>query len=66
MTTSTTAPPAVYPIPAPTDDARFTIGLLVDVADVLAKHGFPTVAAGADIVELQLALFGFLYGDREV
>lgn len=52
----------VYPIsPQPDDDARFTLGLAADVADVLARHGYPE-PVGMDWVELQLALFRFLYG----
>ncbi|ARQ69736.1 hypothetical protein [Streptomyces marincola] len=51
-----------YPIqPQPEDDARFTLGLVLDVADVLEKHGYPPIASGRDFVELQLALFRFLY-----
>ena len=56
----------VYPMPAPEDDPRFTIGLVLDVAKVLEQHGYPPVRAGLDIVDLQQALFRFLYvgGDR--
>ncbi|MYR71310.1 MULTISPECIES: hypothetical protein [unclassified Streptomyces] len=51
-----------YPLsPQPEDDARFTRGLSIDVADVLVQHGYPELA-GLDWVELQLALFRFLYG----
>lgn len=51
-----------YPLnPAPEDDARFTRGLSIDVADVLVRHGYPE-PTGLDWVELQLALFRFLYG----
>lgn len=54
--------PRNYPLPAPPDDdPRFTFGLMVDVADVLAQHGYPKVSAGPDWVELQQALFRFLY-----
>ncbi|MFK0098966.1 hypothetical protein [Streptomyces sp. NPDC091040] len=52
-----------YPLnPAPEGDARFTRGLSIDVADVLVRHGYPEPANGLDWVELQLALFRFLYG----
>lgn len=58
-----------YPIrPVPTDDARFTIGLTEDVARVLEKHGYPPVVDAGDareFVNLQQALFAFLYKDRE-
>ena len=65
--TATGRPARTYPLPPPADDPRFTYGLLFDVADVLAAHGYPRAMAGADLVNLQLALFGFLYAapDRE-
>lgn len=51
-----------YPItPAPDDDSRFTVGLTVDVIKVLTEHGYPPVTNGMDIVELQQALYRFLY-----
>jgi hypothetical protein len=51
-----------YPIrPLPEDDARFTFGLMVDVAEVLVRHGYPPVTAGGDLVDLQQALYHFLY-----
>jgi hypothetical protein len=53
--------PALYPMPAPADDDRFTHGFVFDVADVLKVHGFPPVRSGADLVRLQQALFAFLY-----
>lgn len=64
--TGPTAQPS-YPIPRPaTDsdargDARFTTGLTVDVADVLARHGYPPLRTGADLVRLQQALFTLIY-----
>ena len=50
-----------YPIPAPASDRRFTFGLTIDVARVLADHGYPPITVGGDLVALQQALFGFLY-----
>ncbi|MGW0837118.1 hypothetical protein [Streptomyces prunicolor] len=51
-----------YPItPTPADDPRFNLGLALDVAEVLERHGYPKITAGMDVVELQQALFGFLY-----
>ena len=50
-----------YPLPRPDHDIRFTLGLVADVADVLVAHGYPHVNGGRDIVELQQALFRFLY-----
>lgn len=49
-----------YPIPARDDDARFTFGLVLDAADVLARHGYPTPGPD-DLAELQQDLFRFLY-----
>lgn len=50
-----------YPIrPRPDEDPRFTLGLALDVAKVLNEHGYPQIS-GRDFLELQQALFGFLY-----
>jgi hypothetical protein len=55
-----------YPIsPAPADDPRFTLGLAIDVADVLEAHGYPTITGGLDFVDLQQALYRFLYGPAQ-
>ncbi len=46
----------------PSDDHRFTIGLLRDVAKVLVAHGYPDrYAEGAELVDLRQALSGHLY-----
>lgn len=51
-----------YPIsPAPDDDLRFTFGLAKDVADVLQAHGYPEITNGLDFLDLQQALYRFLY-----
>ncbi|MEV0213378.1 hypothetical protein [Micromonospora sp. NPDC050695] len=55
-----------YPISRPTDDPRFTFGLILDVARVLAEHGYPPIAepydgCGADLAALQQALFALIY-----
>lgn len=50
-----------YPLPRPAEDPRFNVGLLSDVAKVIEEHGYPPVAAGRNILDLQSALFGFLY-----
>lgn len=54
-----------YPLPRPDDDPRFSFGLAVAVADVLAEHGYPPITSGRDYLELQQALFGFLYARAE-
>lgn len=56
---------SAYPIPRPEEDPRFTVGLVMDVAKVLAEHGFPPVTDGGDLVRLQQALFGFVYQEAE-
>ncbi len=76
-----------YPVAKPDpgdDDTRFSFGLTVDVARVLAAHGFPDVtvdvarvlaahgfpdvtaldASPLDFVDLQLALYRFVYGSE--
>lgn len=52
-----------YPLPQPESgaDPRFTYELTYDIGKLLAAAGYPPVIAGRDIVELQLALFRFIY-----
>ena len=61
--TSAQQPGQTYPLDYPEsgDDSRFTFGLMVDVADVLAKHGYPDIR-GVDFVDLRACLFQFIYG----
>lgn len=55
-------PERVFPLPRPEADPRFTVGLLLDVTQVLARHGYPAdQATGHDLANLRQALFGFLY-----
>jgi hypothetical protein len=63
MDTTTTVPAPAYPIAAPAtgDDARFCLGLAIDVAQVLHRYGYPPVHTGADLVRLQQALFALIY-----
>ena len=52
----------VYPIPRPQpDDPRFTVGLVLDLASVLTRHGYPPAATGSDLLHLQQALFTTIY-----
>lgn len=53
-----------YPIPRPDDDPRLTFGLVYEVGKVLAAHGYPPIETGADHVQLQQALFGFIYASE--
>ena len=55
-----TGPERAYPMPPVEEDPRFTIGVALDVAAVLVDHTYPAVH-GLDLVELQQALYGFLY-----
>ncbi len=52
-----------YPLAQTDTDARFTLGLVLDVAAVLKQHGYPSITAEnpLDHVELRQALFEFLY-----
>jgi hypothetical protein len=67
MSTPTTAP--AYPLlrPASGDDARFCLGLALDIAKVLTSYGYPPIAAGADLLHCQQALFRAIYAgpDKE-
>ena len=41
----------VYPLPRPADtDNRFSLGLALDIAAVLTRHGYPPITAGADLI----------------
>jgi hypothetical protein len=62
-----TSPAPAYPLPRPRIrvDGRFTIGLVLDVADVLARHGYPRPRCGTDLVRLQQALFATIYQPQE-
>jgi hypothetical protein len=46
------------PIPS---DERFTFGLVLDVAQVIERHGYPPIG-GSQALELQAHLFHFLHG----
>jgi hypothetical protein len=54
-----------YPLARPYTDEKFTTGLVIEVAAVLQEHGYPPVTSGGDLVRLQQALFGFVYGTAE-
>ena len=53
----------VYPTarPAAGADARFSLGLALDVAAVLHRHGYPPLTTGADLVRLRTTLFNLIY-----
>lgn len=55
-----------YPIARPDsgDDARFRLGLALDVGAVLARYDYPPVRTGADVMRLRQALFGFIYQEK--
>jgi hypothetical protein len=57
---------SAYPIGRPADgaDARFTLGLTLDVAAVLTRHGYPPIITGADLLRLQQALFTLIYQEN--
>ena len=63
---SAPAEPA-YPLPRPVtgSDSRFSLGLTLDVAAVLTRHGYPPISTGADLLHLQQALFTAIYQPRE-
>ncbi|TCO64988.1 hypothetical protein [Actinocrispum wychmicini] len=60
-------PAKIYPLGHPECgcDSRFTFGLVLDVAEVLARHGYPDIVSAksaADHVDLRTLLFQFIYG----
>lgn len=52
-----------YPLTRPADDKRFNFGVMCRVAAVLTEAGYPQLS-GRDMVDLQSALFRFLYEDK--
>jgi hypothetical protein len=54
-----------FPIrPKPDNDPRFTFGLFSDIRDVLSEHGYDiSEFDGRDLVNLQQAMFRFLYSE---
>jgi hypothetical protein len=42
-------------------DLRFTLGLALDIAAELARHDYPPVVTGADLLHLHQALFRLIY-----
>ncbi len=54
-----------YPIPADPDDTRLSAGLTHELCDLLEQHGYPRPTKGADLLELQMFLFRFLYGGEQ-
>ena len=66
-TAAAPTPPAAYPLPRPArgDDARFCLGLAIDIAKVLTSYGYPPINTGADLVHWQQALFRAIYARPE-
>jgi hypothetical protein len=60
QTVSTTPAPG-----RPDGDPPFTIGLAVDVTKVIADHGYPPLAEGRDLLELEEHLFHLLHGREQ-
>jgi hypothetical protein len=57
---------AAYPVTAPgPTDPRFTLGLVLDIGDLLARHGYPPLATGTDLLRFQQALFAAIYQHQE-
>lgn len=57
--------PAVYPVNRdPWFDERFTLSFVLDVVEVLVAHGFPRPQSPSDWIELNGALYEFIYAPR--
>ncbi|MFJ8470413.1 hypothetical protein [Kitasatospora sp. NPDC094011] len=56
---------ANYPVPVPKDgqDARFTRGMLFDIARRIEDAGYPPITTGRDLVRLMEALYRFCYAE---
>lgn len=65
MTAAESQPAQAYPLRRPDhDDPRFSMGLLVDVAAALTRHGYPPIRTCPDALHWQLALFRTIYQDK--
>ena len=66
-TTPASGPAPAYPIPRPPADTdhRFSLGLVLDVAAVLADHGYPPITTGTDLLRLQQSLFTTIYQPKD-
>jgi hypothetical protein len=62
-TTAPAGPAPAYPLARPAEgaDARFTLGLALDISQVLAAHGYPPITTGADLLRWQHALHTTIY-----
>lgn len=61
-TTTPAGQPPAYPLRRPSsDDQRFTVGLVLDISQVLISHGYPPIATGNDLLRWQNALFTTIY-----
>jgi hypothetical protein len=60
-------PAPAYPLPRPANsaDPRFSLGLALDVAAILPRHGYPALTAAEDLLRLQLALFRLIYQEKD-
>ncbi|SNR79939.1 hypothetical protein SAMN06265360_12015 [Haloechinothrix alba] len=56
-----------YPVQPVSEDSdpRFSIGLISDVAEVFARHGYPKVRASGDVARLYHTVWAFLYRHDE-
>lgn len=61
MSEVTTRPAAAYPLRRRAGDQRFTLDLVHDIAAVLARHGYPALATGNDLLRWQNALYDIIY-----
>lgn len=65
MTAAGSTQPVAYPMPRPDhDDSRVSVGLLVDVAAALTRHGYPPIRTSPDAAHWQQTLFHTIYQDK--
>lgn len=67
VTPTTTPATQGYPIPRPErgDDPRYCRGLIIDIAAVLTRYGYPPVSSGSDYVHWLMALHTAIYAPKE-
>jgi hypothetical protein len=54
-------PGPAYPLARPRHDARFSVGLALDISAVLTRHGYPPITTGDDHLHWQQALHTAIY-----
>lgn len=58
-------PAPAYPLPRPDDDSRFSRSLILEISDVLRRHGYPPIRHRVDFIRIRQTLFALIYQPKE-